>query len=89
LYKINNKSLFEIELDYGISFPLTITVSAMISGDTFCFNLSAIDDNVFESTEQFKLYFENLPTEFATVGNPSTLCVTIEDRDGKLGYISS
>jgi hypothetical protein len=64
----------------------------MLPGGTFCFNLSATDDNIFEPTEQFELYFENLPTEFATVGDPSTLCITIEDRDGKLGsvhYISS
>ena len=56
----------------------------MISNDTFCFNLSAIDDGILEPAEQFELYFENLPTEFATVGDPSTLCIAIEDRDGKL-----
>ena len=66
-----------------MNFPLTITVSAMISNDTFCFNLSAMDDGILEPAEQFELYFKNLPTEFATVGDLSTLCITIEDRDGK------
>ena len=59
----------------------------MLSGDTFCFNLSATDDSILEPTEQFELYFENLPTEFATVGDPSTLCITIEDMDGKLNPV--
>ena len=59
----------------------------MISGDVFCFNLSVIDDDIFEPTEQFELYFENLLT---SVGDPSTLCITIEDRDGKLcGFAST
>ena len=75
---------YNVELDYGINFPLEITIPAMLLEGTFCFNLSATDDDIFEPAEQFELYFENLPTDFATVGDPSTLCITIEDRDGKL-----
>ena len=67
-----------------INFPLEITIPAMISGDTFCFNLSVIDDDILEPTEQFELYFENLSADLATIGDPGTLCITIEDRDGKL-----
>ena len=70
-----------------MNFPLMVTVPAMISNDTFCFNSSAIDNGIFEPTEQFELYFENLPTEFAIIGDPSTLCITIEDRNGKLGSV--
>ena len=65
-------------------FPLELTIPAMISGGVFCFNLSIIDDNIFEPTEQFELYFENLPSNFATVRDPATLCINIEDNDCKL-----
>jgi hypothetical protein len=42
-----------------------------------------MDDNIaLQEVEQFELYFENLPSNFATVGDQSTLCVNIMDDDG-------
>lgn len=44
--------------------------------------MSTIQDNIAEGTEQFELYFENLPNEFATAGMRDTVCVSIVDDEG-------
>ena len=51
-----------------------------MSNETFCLDLSAIDDSVDENEEQFKL---SLSSDFAKIGDPSTLCVNIMDNDSK------
>ena len=42
-------------------------------------DVSAISDTEVEGVEQFELYFENLPSTFATVGEIDTVCVNITD----------
>ena len=71
-----------IDVDYTVESPLTITVPVAQSGDRFCIDLSTVDDLLAEGTEQFELFFENLPSDSATVGDPATLCVNIGDDDG-------
>ena len=44
--------------------------------------MNTIQDNIAEGTEQFELYFENLPSEFATAGTRDTVCVSIVDDEG-------
>ena len=46
-----------------------------------CVNLTIVDDSIDEPTEQFEFYFDNLPSDFATVGDPPAACVNIEDND--------
>ena len=48
-----------------------------------CVNLNIVDDSINEPTEQFEFYFDNLPSDFATVGVPPTACVNIEDNDSE------
>ena len=69
--------------DYTAESPLTFTVPVMQSGDRFCIDLSTVDDVIGEDTEQFELFFKNLPSVSATVGDPGTLCVNIGDNDCK------
>ena len=56
----------------------------MPNGGRFCIDLSIIDDTIIEDQEQFELYFENLPSDFATVGDIDTVCITIDDNDGNM-----
>ena len=56
---------------------------ASSSGGRFCVNISTIDDMKVEGTEQFELYFENVPSATTTLGTPGTACVNIGDNDGK------
>ena len=66
--------------DYSIQpQPQVITIPASQNGSCFCIDVSAISDTDVEGTEQFELYFENLPSEFATVGEIDTVCVNITD----------
>jgi hypothetical protein len=44
--------------------------------------VSTIQDNIAEGTEQFELYFENLPNEFAIAGMRDTVYVSIVDDEG-------
>ena len=44
--------------------------------------MNTIQDNIAEGTKQFELYFENLPSEFATAGMRDTVCVSIVDDEG-------
>ena len=60
-----------------------ITVPVSESGSIFCIDVSVANDEIFESDEQFELVFENLPSEYATVGDIDTVCITIIDDDGK------
>ena len=71
-------------MDYSLpAQSLSVTFSSM-NGERFCIDISAIEDTIGEDTEQFELYFENLPSAFANDGDPNVLCVNIEDDDGKL-----
>ena len=55
----------------------------MEGGEVMCVNVSINDDDIDEATEQFEFYFENLPSDLATVGVPPTACVNIEDNDSE------
>ena len=55
----------------------------MPSGGQFCVDLSIVDDTKDEGVEQLELYFTNLPSESANAGDPASVCVNIEDNDGK------
>ena len=68
--------------DYEIHSILNFTMSAMAS-EIVCFNFSVLDDLVDENVEQFEFYFMIFPNDFATVGDPSTLHVSIVDDDGE------
>ena len=71
-------------MDYSLpAQSLSVTFSSM-NGEQFCIDISTIQDTIGEGTEQFELYFENLPSAFANAGDPDVLCVNIEDDDGKL-----
>ena len=61
---------------------LLFSIPASNSGDRFCLDVSTIEDNIAEGTEQFELYFDNLPSEFATAGMRDTVCVSIVDDEG-------
>ena len=68
-------------MDY-ISGPYTVTFTAGIIHASF--NVSLIDDNVFERNENFVLTIHpsSLPSN-VTVGDPDQVTVTIVDNDGK------
>ena len=55
-----------------------------MAGEQFCIDISTIDDSAGEGTEQFELYFQNLPSVSARDGDPNVLCVNILDNDGEL-----
>ena len=63
---------------------LDFTFSSMDPGEVMCVNVSAIDDDIDEPTEQFEFYFipilENAPVTF---GDPPTACVNIQDNDSE------
>ena len=60
-----------------------ITVPASENGSDFCIDVSIANDKKVESDEQFELFFENLPSEHATVGDIDTVCITVTDDDSK------
>ena len=72
-----------VDVDYSLAQSLSFTFSSM-NGERFCIDISTIQDAIREGTEQFELYFENLPSTFANAGDPNVLCVNIEDDDGKI-----
>ena len=70
-------------MDYSLpTQSLSVTFSSM-TGDQFCIDISAIEDTIGEDTEQFELYFENLPSASALAGDPDVLCVNILDNDSE------
>ena len=69
-------------MDYTIVSPLTFTLPPSASGSQHCVAFTTDDDDIGEGTEQFEFYFENLSSDFADAGDPSTLCVNIIDNDG-------
>ena len=72
-------------LDGDYSLPaasLSVTFTSSMAGQQFCINISTIEDVTGEGTEQFELYFENLPSASARKGDPNVLCVNILDDDG-------
>ena len=71
-------------IDYTIDSSLTVPIAASNSGGQYCLNVNTIQDNLSEGTEQFELYFENLPNEFAAAGMRDTVCVSIVDDEGKI-----
>ena len=71
-------------MDYSLpAQSLSVTFSSM-TGDQFCIDVSAIEDTIGEDTEQFELYFENLPSPSALAGDPDVLCINILDNDSEL-----
>ena len=56
----------------------------MASGGRYCVDVSTVEDNIAEGTEQFELSFSSItPAGSATIGVPETVCVDITDTDGK------
>ena len=55
-------------------------------GEQFCLNLSIIDDTLGEDSEQFEVYFENIPSELAIAGANDTICITIQENNGMYNY---
>ena len=82
LHSVIKSTLINVGTDYTIDSSLTVPIAATNSGDQFCLDVSTIQDNIAEGTEQFELYFENLPSEFATAGIRDTVCVSIVDDEG-------
>ena len=71
-------------MDYSLpAQSLSVRFSSM-NGEQFCIDISTTDDDIGEGTEQFELYFENLPSEFARDGDPNILCVNILDNECEL-----
>ena len=72
-----------LDVDYSLpAQSLSVTFSSM-NDEQFCIDISAIEDTIGEATEQFELYFENLPSASALSGDPDVLCVNIQDNDGE------
>ena len=71
--------------DYGPWGPYNITIPA--GQTTFSFDVSIIDDDVLEGTEDFNLIIlaESLPNNNITLGDPnrSTVTIIIVDDDSK------
>ena len=73
-----------VDVDYSLpAQSLSVTFSS-VGGEQFCIDVSTIQDTLGEGTEQFELYFENLPSAFARDGDPNVLCINIGDDDGEL-----
>ena len=71
--------------DYSLpTASLSVSFTSSMAGEQFCIDISTIDDLTGEGTEQFELYFENLPSQSARDGDPNVLCVNILDNDGEL-----
>ena len=51
--------------------------------------MSIVDDLLAEDREQFELYFQPItPSGSATVGDPDTVCVNLEDNDSMIVALS-
>ena len=68
---------------------LSVTFSSPMGNEQFCIDISTVQDTIGEGTEQFELYFENLPSASARDGDPNILCVNIQDDDGELINVHS
>ena len=68
-------------MDYALG-PYTVTFTAGTIQASV--NVTLIDDNVFESSENFVLTIHpsSLPSN-VTVGDPGQVTVTVVDNDGK------
>ena len=66
--------------------PLSVVVPVNDMGEQFCLSLSIIDDRIAEDSEQFAVYFENIPSEFAIAGANDTICITIQENNGMYYY---
>ena len=79
---------FFVGADYRIDSSQNVIVPASNSGGQFCLDVSTIEDNLLENTEQFELSFLNLPSEFAAAGDPDKVCVNIMDDEGRHAWCS-
>ena len=67
----------DVDYDFGL-YNITF-----LAGETRAtFNVTVIDDNIFEDNEKFILNIKPL-SNIVTVGEPSRATVTIVDNDGK------
>ena len=84
LMRQRSHTVLSVSDDYTVGSPLTFTISDAGSGQRLCIDLSVLDDDKVESTEQLEFYFEAIdPSRSAVVGDPATLCVNISDTDSK------
>ena len=81
---INNNIIiiFVVDADFVVHTPLNIMVPVNDMGEQFCLSLSIVDDRIAEDSEQFAVYFENIPSEFAIAGANDTICITIQENNG-------
>ena len=73
--------LFAVDVDYSVPRSLTFRINPS-TALVLCVPLMTIEDTLSEGTEQFELYFVNLPSSSAGVTDPETSCITIVDDDG-------
>ena len=67
-----------------IESSLDFTFSSMEPGEVMCVNVSAVDDEIDEPTEQFEFFFDPVPGDpLVTFRDPPTACVNIEDDDSE------
>jgi hypothetical protein len=70
--------------DYMVESLLDFTFSSMEPGEIMCVNVSVVDDEIDEPTEQFEFYFipilDDAPVTF---GDPLAACVNIQDNDSE------
>ena len=63
---------------------LSFNIPVMASGGRYCVDLSTVDDNIAEGTEQFQLSFASVnPDGSAVIGDPEAVCVNIIDNDSE------
>ena len=79
---INSLYALHLDIDYSIGSSLTIPIPGTNSGGQYCVDISTIEDNIAENTEQFELIFTNLPSDYVTAGMHDTACVNIVDDEG-------
>lgn len=81
---INNNIIiiFVVDADFVVHTLLNIMVPVNDVGEQFCLSLSIVDDRIAEDSEQFAVYFENIPSEFAIAGANDTICITIQENNG-------
>ena len=63
---------------------MTFNFASMATGERHCIDFSISDDMLAEGTEQFELSFSSVtPSGHATEGDPSVVCINIQDDDSK------
>ena len=83
----NNIIIFVVDADFVVHTPLSVMIPVNDMGEQFCLSLSIVDDMIAEDSEQFAVYFENIPSELAIAGANDTICITIQENNGMYNNI--